>query len=229
MDDIIAKDKIQPVCNIALAWLSIVFPPISAIQDSVNAGRHLSEILLDDKIRTILTNQDNDIDEWLKLSEKFEKDNKSYYKMVKQLIYHINAINEEDMLLAYSNLLRAYKSNQISKNDFLRLAFCLTKLLSEDAKYLSDNIGRDEIEENIYCLALSSNNLMYNKTRGFSTDKNGKGQELYCFTEMGRMLDKYALSYGDTEKYNYEEKAENLSEQTLEYEKPESSKWNNWD
>lgn len=140
--------------------------------------------------------------------------------MVKQLIYHINAINEVELLFAYSNLLRAYKSGKVNKKDFFRLAFCLTRLLSEDACYLSEHINQNEIEENIYCLSLSSSNLMYNKTRG----ANG-GKEIYCFTDMGRMLDKYALSYGNTDKYSYIDKDSELSSQKLSYENAQQIEW----
>ena len=57
------------------------------------------------------------------------------------------------------------------------MSFCLTKLLSEDAMYLKNNIKKDRIEENIYCLSLSSNNLMYNMSRGFANNEEDSGKE----------------------------------------------------
>ena len=54
-------------------------------------------------------------------------------------------------------------------------------------------------------------------SRGFATDEEDSGKEYYCFTEMGKMLDKYALSLGDEEKYSYREMDAQLSEQKLSY------------
>jgi hypothetical protein len=164
-----------------------------------------------------MINQDSDFDDWLKLSEKFEEDSKSYQKMVRQIIYNINAINEVDMLRAYSNILRAYKNGLICKVDFFRLGFCLTKLLSQDAQYLKDNIEKNRIAENIYCISLASNNLMYNQTRGLDGDSIDEKKEYYCFTDVGKMLDKYALSFGDESKYSYSQIDESFSNQKLSY------------
>ena len=200
------------IIGVATDWLSIVFPPASAILNTIDYVGSFSDKLLFQKLEYVLKNQDSDFNEWLKLSENFEEDSSNYNKMVHQLIYYINAINEVDMLFAYSNLLQSYKLGFISKKDFFRMSFCLTKLLSEDAQYLKDNITRERIEENIYCLSLSSNNLMYNMTRGFEEDK-----EYYAFTQMGKMIDKYAFSFAEEGKYQYTRNDTPLAEQKLSY------------
>lgn len=134
-------------------------------------------------------------------------------------------MNEEELLSAFSNLLRAYKDGLICKNDFFRLGFCLTKLLAEDAKYLVDNIKKEKIEENIYCISLSNIGLMYNKSRGFSENDDDVEIEFYCFTQMGKMLDKYALNYRNTDRYQYEEPDSSLAEQKLTYNQNKSVRW----
>lgn len=215
----------KEITAVATSWLSLALPFISPVKDTVETIQSLSDKLLFDKLFYVLSNQESDFDEWLKISEKFDEDNDAYNKMVKQLIYYINAINEIDLLQAYSNLLHAYKCNLICKNDFFRLGFCLTKLLSEDAKYLAQNIKRERIEENLYCLSLSSNNLMYNMSRGFAADENDMGKEYYRFTELGKMLDKYALSFGDEEKYSYRERDAELANQKLAYTYMKNAEW----
>lgn len=201
------------IVKTVVSWLSLLCPLASTVVDTVENAKNISNIILFEKLEYVLKNQDSDFDEWLKLSEKFEEDNGSYNKMVRQLLYYINAINEIDILYAYANLLRSYKLGLITKSDFFRMGFCLTKLLSEDAEYLKNNINRTRIEENIYCLSLSTNNLMYNMTRGFSGDE----KEYYAFTQMGKMIDKYALSFGNEEKYHYDVKDIPLSKQKLSY------------
>ena len=207
----------KEVASVTCSWLSLAFPWLSPIKDSVESVCSLSDQIVFGKLYDIMINQDSDFDDWLKISEKFDEDSKSYEKMVRQIIYNINAINEVDMLGAYSNLLRAYKNGLICKDDFFRLGFCLTKLLSQDAQFLKDNIHKDRIEENIYCISLASNNLMYNQTRGLDSDSSNEEREYYCFTKVGKMLDKYALSFGDESKYSYREKDEELSKQKLLY------------
>ena len=217
MDSLIAKT--------AVSWLSLVFAPVSAISDTVDNVHSAMDTILFEKLEYVLRNQDSDFCEWLKISEKFDEDNKAYNKMVHQLVYYINAINEVDILYAYANLLRAYKLNLINKSDFFRMSFCLTKLLSEDAMYLKNNISKDRIEENIYCLSLSSNNLMYNMSRGFAENEEDAGKEYYAFTQMGKMIDKYALSFGDEEKYHYSVKDSPLAEQKLSYTQIKNAEW----
>ena len=217
MEDLIAKT--------AVSWMSVVFAPVSAISDTIENVRSVMDTILFEKLEYVLRNQDSDFGEWLKISEKFDEDNKAYNKMVHQLVYYVNAINEVDILYAYANLLRAYKLNLISKSDFFRMSFCLTKLLSEDAEYLKSNIGRNRIEENIYCLSLSSNNLMYNMSRGFAENEEDSGKEYYAFTQMGKMIDKYALSFGDENKYHYSVKDSPLAEQKLSYTQMKNAEW----
>ena len=207
----------KDVVNVTCSWLSLALPAISPIKDTVELVRSISDQILFGKLYDIMINQDSDFDEWLKFSENFEEDSSSYQKVVRQIIYNINAINEVEMLSAYSNLLQAYKNGLICKNDFFRLGFCLTKLLSQDAKFLMDNIHKERIEENIYCISLSSNNLMYNQTRGLDSDSSDEEKDYYCFTQMGKMLDKYALSFRDESKYRYSGREEELSKQKLSY------------
>ena len=213
----------KEIVNVTCSWLSLALPWISPIKDTIEFVYSLSDQIVFGKIYDIMNNQDDDFDEWLKLSEKFDKDSESYQKMVRQIIYNINAINEVDMLDAYSNLLRSYKNGLICKEDFFRLGFTLTKLLSQDAKFLKDNIRKDKIEENIYCISLASNNLMYNQTRGLDSSSIDEKKEYYCFTDVGKILDKYALSFGDESKYSYRQMDETLSMQKLSYSYLESA------
>lgn len=105
-----------------------------------------------------------------------------------------------------------------------KTGFCLTKILSQDAEFLKNNIKKNRIEENIFCLSLSSINLMYNQTRGLDSQSSTEQKEYYCFTKKGEMLDKYALSFGDEKKYKYNLKDEQLINQKLEY--AHISAWN---
>ena len=199
---------IKELLDLSCEWISLSYAPVSAIGATIDTIQSVSDKILFSKLYSVLEKQDGDFNEWLKISENFEKDHKSYEKMVKQLIFYINAINEIDMLNAFANLLHAYKCGLICKSDFLRLGFCLTKVLSEDARFLAANIHKEEIEADIHTVSLEANNLMYIKSYKSHT---------YSFSEMGRMLDKYAISFGIESKYSYRIKDEQLAKQKLSY------------
>lgn len=220
-DDSIKEELINTACS----WISLALPWVSSLKESKESIQSIYDKVLFNKLALVLSNQDSNFNEWLKISEKFNEDNKAYLKMVKKLIYYINAMNEEELLSAFSNLLRAYKDGLICKNDFFRLGFCLTKLLAEDAKYLVDNIKKEKIQENIYCISLSNIGLMYNKSRGFSENDDDVEIEFYCFTQMGKMLDKYALNYRNTDRYQYDKPDSSLAEQKLTYNQNKSVRW----
>lgn len=210
----------KEISDLAYSWLAVAIPQISAIKDSVDTIKSLSDTILFDKLYYIMENQDSDFNDWLKMAENFDENSSNYNKMVKQIIYNINAINEIDLINAYANLLRAYKLGFVCKNDFLRLGFTLTKLLAEDAEYLRSNIHREKIEENLYCLSLSLNSLMYNSSKGFAESEADMAVDFYKFTDLGKMMDKYALDFGNEEKYSYKQKDEELSKQKLVYTEP---------
>lgn len=91
----------KEIWDVACNWLSLAVPMITPIRETVKGVNSISESILCEKLYYIMANQDANFDEWLKLSEKFEGNNKAYQKMVKQIIYTINAINEAEMLSAY--------------------------------------------------------------------------------------------------------------------------------
>lgn len=52
---------------------------------------------------------------------------------------------------------------------------------------------------------------MYNFSQGFSESEEDSNINFYMFTDLGKMLDKYALDFGNEEKYSYKEKDSDLS------------------
>jgi hypothetical protein len=62
-------------------------------------------------------------------------------------------------------------------------------------------------------------------SRGFAADENDMGKEYYRFTELGKMLDKYALSFGDEKKYSYRERDAELANQKLAYTYMKNAEW----
>ena len=66
--------------SVTNSWLSLAIPHLGPIADTIGFVQSLSDKLLFDKLYYVLSRQDSDFEEWLKISEKFEADNKDYNK-----------------------------------------------------------------------------------------------------------------------------------------------------
>ena len=119
-----ALDVAVILAEVALPELAL---PLNAAAVAVQTYKGYADKVLLSKLY-----KDSDFDEWLKLSEKFDKSDKNYKKTVCKLVYTINAINEEELLDIYSNLLRAYKLGLICKQRFFKLTWALSNIYSED-------------------------------------------------------------------------------------------------
>ena len=72
----------KEVVNVTCSWLSLALPWLSPIKDTIESVYSFSDQIVFGKLYDIMINQDSDFDDWLKLSEKFDEDSKSYQKMV---------------------------------------------------------------------------------------------------------------------------------------------------
>lgn len=129
---------------IALEWISVVAPIAGvALKTGVASMQTVSDSILASKImRAIGTDQE--LLDWLKYSDLFQKSNPQYRETVTQLIYSIEAINEEKSLDVYSNLLHALKLELIDREQFFRLTWCLPQIYSQDLVLLKQLYGRTE-------------------------------------------------------------------------------------
>ncbi len=205
---------IESIKDLAIELASIACPFFASGKAFLEWKNDIANAIFLDKLYNVLIDQDGDFNDWLKISERFDEDRKDYDRTVKQLIFTIDAINEVDLLPAYSNLLSAYKANLICKSDFFRLSFVLKNLLSEDAKYLSNNINKDDISEDINCATLANLGLMC-VALGMG-DLEGNNNNKYSVSELGKKLDKFALNYR-SEIYSYDGRNEFVNSRRSSY------------
>lgn len=131
----------------AFEMAGIILAPIAAIKVTQEFCQNLSNLILIGKIERFLRVQDSDFDEWLKASCDFQSGSEKYANTVKQLLYVINSINEENKLDVYANLMRAYKLNFLSRDNFLRLSNILSTTYYGDILFMKDRKNWDIIED----------------------------------------------------------------------------------
>ena len=189
-----ALDVAVILAEVALPELAL---PLNAAAVAVQTYKGYADRVLLSKLYKVLNNQDSDFDEWLKLSEKFDKSDKNYKKTVCKLVYTINAINEEELLDIYSNLLRAYKLGLICKQRFFKLTWALSNIYSEDLFELKNIYKEKDMPETRECIALRNVNLIDSCLR----TKYVTSISLYNMNELGLDMLRYGIDLENADKY----------------------------
>ena len=192
---------LENALDVAVILTEVALPeitlPLNAATIAVQTYRGYADRVLLSKLYKVLNNQDSDFDEWLKLSEKFDKSDKNYKKTVCKLVYTINAINEEELLDIYSNLLRAYKLGLICKQRFFKLTWALSNIYSEDLFELKNIYKEKDMPETRECIALRNVNLIDSCLR----TKYVTSISLYNMNELGLDMLRYGIDLENADKY----------------------------
>jgi len=190
---------IENSLELATLYMSVALPEAVIATEIISASykviTSLSDKILLSKLQHVLINQDSDFNEWLKLTEKFDKDNKNYGKTVKKMVFLINSINEEELLDVYSNLMRSYKQELIDKNRFFKLAWGLANIYSQDLFALTDFYAKTDIYETKEGVALKHIGLL----DSIIVSKYGKSPAVYNINDLGIDMLRCGL---DLENYN---------------------------
>ena len=120
-----------------------------------------------------------------------------------RIFEYIGKIDTDDTLQFMINATRSFLLGLIKISDYFRIAKALTDSLYEDLIYLSEHITEaDEIQGNIQVLALSRAGLMIEA--GIDGNEDVENQ-YYVFTTLGRLVDRYAISFENEERYKWYE------------------------
>lgn len=192
---------LENALDIAVILAEVALPeialPLNAAAVAVQTYKGYADKVLLSKLYKVLNNQDSDFDEWLKLSEKFDKSDKNYKKTVCKLVYTINAINEEELLDIYSNLLRAYKLGLICKQRFFKLTWALSNIYSEDLFELKNIYKEKDMNETRERIALRNVNLLDSYVR----TKYGTSISIYNMNELGFDMLRCGIDLENADKY----------------------------
>lgn len=123
------------------------------------------------------------------------------YVNTRRLLQCIERIETETKIDYIVNATLALLDKKINIGDYFRIVDAITNTLDEDLKYLKLQVlDGNKVRTNLsYCYAIQgllNSGLMYEKSVADSPTGG------YCFSRFGLFVDKYALSYGEPNKYS---------------------------
>lgn len=93
------------------------------------------------------------------------------------------------------NATRSLLLNYIDLPTFFRVCHAITYTLDEDLKFLRNQIVGSNIGYSLYVQGLLNSGLMYQSVI------DGNGDQKYSFTPIAKLVDQFAVSYEDLERY----------------------------
>lgn len=145
-------------------------------------------------------------DKTVAISQKLFGDEKSKRKNAMRIVEVIGKIETEDSLQFVINATRSVLLNLISTTDYFRIIKAIAYTLLEDLIFLSDNIIKGgQFRGNTQVLALERSGLMI--MAGIDANEDVESQN-YVFTSFGKMVDQYALSLEDDERFKWHNKTQ---------------------
>ena len=128
-------------------------------------------------------------------------DENGTYVNTRRLLQCIERIETETKIDYIVNATLALLDKEIDVGEYFRIVNAITNTLDEDLKYLKSQVLEgNKLRTNLsYCYAIQgllNSGLMYEKSVADSPTGG------YCFSRFGLLVDKYALSYGEANKYD---------------------------
>ncbi len=151
---------------------------------------------------------------WIKFSKFLsgvftsEKDRANFSKILNKngkqkdnsirLLACIERAETETKIQYLINASRSLSAGFINLSDFFRICHQITHNLDEDLRFLQENLTKPNIPYNYSIEGLLSTGLMYQSI--IDANEGHEGQT-YSFTSLAEIVDRFAVSYDDVERY----------------------------
>lgn len=129
----------------------------------------------------------------------------------------VDHVDTEQKVKYIINASRSVSANFISLTDYFRICNAIKSNIQEDLQFLSDNIGEKDLDYSQSVQSLLSTGLMYQSVM------DGNGGQKYSFTPLADMVDRFAVSFDDVNRYpnpiagNYGQETPKISIPSLEW------------
>ena len=111
----------------------------------------------------------------------------------RRLIECIDKVESEQKIQYLINATRCLLVNFIDRPEFFRICHAITHTLEEDLSFLGEHIKETDLPYDTYVQGLYTAGLMYISVAG--------EEQRYAFTPLAEMVDQYAVSYENMERY----------------------------
>lgn len=125
-----------------------------------------------------------------KLVEKGDSKDNPY-----RLVECIDRAETQKKICFLINATRCLLADFIELPTYFRICHAVTYTLEEDLYFLRDHIQENDLPYNEYVQGLLTAGLMYQSVI------DGNGEQKYSFTPIARLVDQFAVSYNDVERY----------------------------
>jgi len=112
-----------------------------------------------------------------------------------RLIECINRAETKQKIRYLINATRCLLSDFIERPDFFRICHVITQTIDEDLVFLRNHISEENLPYSASVQGLLNVGIMYQSTY------DAEGNQEYSFTPFAEMVDRFAISYDDVERY----------------------------
>ena len=126
----------------------------------------------------------------VKLTKDGEKDDNAF-----RLVESIDKAETQQKIRYIINATRCLLKELIDRSTYFRICHAITNTLDEDLVFLGAHISEENIPYSLYTQGLFVTGLMYQSVI------DGNGEQKYSFTSIAKIVDRYAVSYENVERY----------------------------
>lgn len=112
-----------------------------------------------------------------------------------RLVECIDRAETQQKIAFIINATRCLLTDFIDRPTYFRICHAVTHSLEEDLMFLGEHINEEELLYNVNIQGLLTSGLMYQSVI------DGNGEQKYSFTPLARIIDQYAVSYENVERY----------------------------
>lgn len=147
---------------------------------------------------------EDDLGESVRLSNKLFDNPENKKQNGMRLLGYVDKADSEEKINYYINVTRSLLMGCINNGEYFRIIKSIAETLNEDLEYLSKIATTSNvIKGNIQILALERSGLVLQA--GIDANESIEAQN-YAISNLGRMVDKYAISLEDEERQKFYKK-----------------------
>lgn len=212
------KDVTSEFDNLADPLVGLLFPDQAAVASVAHVALKIPGTIKDYRLyqkigRFLVAIRSNDLQDSVKFSSQLFADGKTARENALRLIQYIDKAETMTVVDYMVNASRAVGNQLITEKDYYRILWALTNTYSEDLHYFRTiATTEDVIKGNTQIIALAQSGLMI--SAGTDADRSVEDQD-YAVTRFGIMVDRYALSYTDEERWKYWKSREGNENKTM--------------
>lgn len=200
------KDIETELEDIVDPLVELLFPEQAAVASVAHVALRIPGTIRDYRLyqkfkKFITAIREKDISDSIKFSSQLFGNPDTARENALRLVQYIDKAETLTVVDYMVNASRAVGNQMISESQYYRILWVLSNTYSDDLHYFRlIAVADDVVKGNTQIIALSQSGLMI--SAGIDANRSAEDQD-YAVTSFGIMVDRYALSYADEERWKY--------------------------